>query len=436
MPFQKGLRLPGERASKLGHLEIMENPLVQKLCGQLVDIAPDPEESAKLWTPVKPGSDPLSIIFCSDGSYQVISSEAPPYCARAFIKTALIRLDHHALAGIDRNSPHPYALRDILQDSSMHHATVFPLRHVRIAGKTLYDALREVIYMSLNEDAALERQPYETLKWLVYHKWNSGAKRSLPEFKCPYCGFEGATLPYDSDAGPCPKCHRNLFLTDMLGFHQEMTEDAAPDIIASSYMAIHETLMLFAGIRYYWETKKDILKNCLFIKDGPLSIRAQYSKLVNPIRNFMQHATASGCPIHIIGQEKSGTFYDYLTLIRDCAPYPSCFIPDNSYIKKVIQNRPDQGTPYGFDTNYGGKVFLKLNAYHSMVLNVATGPYHPDPKIKDLIGFDRILATLPTILSNRFEGALMPVEIANGIASLSTYPSTKVLKMFAERNNQ
>lgn len=436
MPFQKGLRLPGERASKLGHLEFMTNPLVQKICSQLVDVEPDPESSFKLWSPLEPGNDPLPIIFCSDGSFQIISNEAPPYCARAFIKTALLRIDRHALANIDPNNPHPYALRDILKDSSLHHATVFPLRHVRMLDKTLYDAVRETIFTSLTEDHQLECQPYETLKWLVYHKWDPAAKRSLPEFGCPHCGFDGATLPYDADSGPCPKCHETLLLTDMLGFHMEMTEDAASDAVASSYMAIHETLMLFAGIRYYWETRKETLSNCLFIKDGPLSIRAQYSKLVNPIRNFIQHAKISGYPIHIIGQEKSGTFYDYLTLIRDHAPHPSCFIPDNAHIKKVIQNRPDQGTPYGFDTNYGVKVFIKLNAYHSMILNVATGPYRPNPKIEDLIGFDRILATLPTILSNRFEGALMPVEIANGIASLSTYPSTKVLKMFAERNNK
>jgi hypothetical protein len=42
------------------------------------------------------------------------------------------------------------------------------------------------------------------------------------------------------------------------------------------------------------------------------------------------------------------------------------------------------------------------------------------------------MATLPKILSNKFEGALLPVELANKIASLSTYPSAKVLELFAE----
>jgi hypothetical protein len=71
-----------------------------------------------------------------------------------------------------------------------------------------------------------------------------------------------------------------------------------------------------------------------------------------------------------------------------------------------------------------------------MVLNVPTGHHKPNATCTDLIGFDRILATLPSLLSNRYEGALMPVEMANGIASLSTYPSAKILSMFAERAHE
>lgn len=435
MAFQQGRRLPGERASKIGHLEVLENPLVQKLCGILKDIKPDPEATASLCSAAEFHSAPLSIVFSVDGSYRVIQGERPPYSARAFIKTALLRLDQSALQRIDKDTPHPFALRDILRDSAMHHATVFPLRHVEVEGKSLYDALREIIFMSLKDDAILESHPYETLKWLSYHKWNPTGRRQLPDFQCPHCRDPKATLPYDSDTGSCGKCGKTLFLTDMLGFHQEIAEDAAPDTVASSYMAIHETLMLFTGIRYYWEGSRDTLRNCLFIKDGPLSIRAQYSKLVGPIRQFLQHAKATGCPIYILGQEKSGAFYDHLTLIRDHAPYPAYFIPGDAYIKKQIQHRPDQGAPYGLDTNYGAKVFLKLNPYHSMIVNFTTGQHLSDPRAEDLIGLDRIVATLPTILSNRFEGALLPVELANGVASLSTYPSAKVLKMFSEREN-
>ena len=67
-----------------------------------------------------------------------------------------------------------------------------------------------------------------------------------------------------------------------------------------------------------------------------------------------------------------------------------------------------------------------------MVLNIPTGEFIENPTLPNLIGAGNIFATLPTILSNRFEGALLPIELANGIASLSTYPSAQILKIFAE----
>ena len=37
MPYQEGNRLPSEKASKLGHLEVIQSPLVQKLCKNFND---------------------------------------------------------------------------------------------------------------------------------------------------------------------------------------------------------------------------------------------------------------------------------------------------------------------------------------------------------------------------------------------------------------
>jgi hypothetical protein len=70
-----------------------------------------------------------------------------------------------------------------------------------------------------------------------------------------------------------------------------------------------------------------------------------------------------------------------------------------------------------------------------MVLNVPTGRYidaEDRPIDLDLIGLPRILATLPGLISHKFEGALYPVELANGIASMSSYPSASILQHFLE----
>ena len=273
----------------------------------------------------------------------------------------------------------------------------------------------------------------ETLKWIVYKKWRNNQK-GLPRFGCPHCGEIVATLPYNAEIGNCPQCKEQIFITDMLGFHQEMSEDFASDQIVSNYMNVHELLLLFTGIRYFWEKNKDALENSLFVKDGPLMMPSQYSKLVEPIRQFIEFAQRKGYNINIIGQEKSGDFFEHLQLIGKDAPLKTMFIPNDSYIKEEIKQRPKKSFQhlYGEKTNYGAKVFIKLNNYHQMILNIPTGRFNPNPNVSDLIGIDRICSTLETILSYRYEGALLPIELVHGIASLSTYPSAEILKIFAK----
>ena len=53
-------------------------------------------------------------------------------------------------------------------------------------------------------------------------------------------------------------------------------------------------------------------------------------------------------------------------------------------------------------------------------------------KKEDDFDLPRILATLPGLISHKFEGALFPIELANGIASMSSYPSAKILQRFIE----
>lgn len=427
MPFQPGDRLPGERASKLGHLDVLKSPLVQELCKSFENPLIEKPKTTPQWQPFVSSLEPQSLIFGVDGSMQPVSSETKPHKVLAFVKTALVTLDQTALATLDKREPHPFAVRDILEKSQLYHATVFPLRYVTVAQRSLYDAIRHVIFESLK--FSLDAQCLETLKWLAYEKWDSASK-PLPAFDCPHCRKTVATLPYDEEEGKCPDCHGRIFLTDWLGFHQIMTEDAAPDSIATDYMGIHETLLLFTGVRFFWEKSRALLKRSLFVKDGPLSIRAQYSKLVNPIRRFLQKARSEGVDVCILGQEKTGTFWDHLQLIGDDAPSGTVFIPDNKYIREEVQHRPAIDN-YGIYTNYGAKVFLKLDERHKFILNIPNGNT-TEPQSPSLIGGDRIFGTLSSILSAKHEDALLPIQMAHSVASLSTYPSAKVLSMFAD----
>ena len=439
MPYQKSPGLPGERASKLGHLEVIQSPLVRQLCEEFNDPKFDEGQvDVSLWRELPHEGEELRVIFAADGSLQEIIQPQPPYKSIAFVKTALLKLDQYAIGQIDQDSPNPFAIRDLLQDSALYHATAFPLKNVFIEGKSNYHAVREIIFESVKDrglNRSLDGAVMETLKWLAYEKWSELPKKQLEEFGCPHCGGPNvATLPFDQEKGHCPNCKGEIFITDLFGLHLNMTEDFAPRQLASDYMAVSETLLIFTPIRYFWETNRDTLKRCLFVKDGPLSLRATLAKLAAPIRRFFAYAQNQGIPVAMIGQEKSGAFFDHLQLIGRAAPANSYFLPNNTYIREEVQHS-NSTSVYGSDTNYGAKVFVKTNDHHQMVLTIPTGQrgeFVENPSPDRLIAFENIMATLPKILSNKFDGALLPIELANKIASLSTYPSAKVLELFAE----
>ena len=443
MPYQAGQRLTTtERASKLGHLEVVNSPFVRNLVEQFEYPAPPDDEPGKdLWHEFDPsGIDPLTVVLAVDGSFKPVRSDSYPPRSVAFVKTALVRIDRRQLERIDRDLPHPVLMKALMAESALQASTVLPLRNVSVPGISNYHLVRNIIRDSfLIESGGLVHQ---TLKWLAYRKWTPLLRSPSPEFRCPHCPRDIRGLPYDADTGTCEHCGGDVYLSDMIGFHLEMGEDQAPDSVASAYMLVHETLLLFSVVRHFWD-RGDFasLRNVLLIKDGPLTLRGQYSKLVDNIRDLLAYARDRDCPIHITGQEKTGRFVEHLDEIQrftkpksrgDLARYA---VLSHRYIRQQVDHAPERVNPYGLKTNYGEKVFAKLDPFTPLVLSVPTGEYKPDPEfpanIGDFIGLDRILATLPSLLSHQHEGALFPITLANGVASLSSYPSAAVLKLFA-----
>jgi hypothetical protein len=442
MPYQQGTRLPGEAASKLGHLAVIGSEWVRSLVQSFEQSPAAAADDAKTpWVTFDPtAAAPLSRVWAVDGSFVPVTTQEKPPREVAFVKTALMTVDRAKLDAIDKTHPHPLHLKDVMASSGLFHATAFPLKNIRTPLGSNYDAVRHIVRDSIRADEG--GAFFDTLKWLAYQKWLPAPSRS-PSFECPHChDNREIELPPDADDGRCPHCAKPVFLTDMIGFHLDMGEDAAPDSVATAYMLVMEHLMLFTPIRLCWEsTDRTELSDTLFIKDGPLTLRGQYWKLVPRMRDFLQFAKEQGRPVHVIGQEKTGTFADHLATIARFAPpkergeRPAYAVLSHGYVRREVYRTPNLANPYGFKTNWGEKVYLKLDPGTYLVLNVPTGAYDPStefPTAADLIGLDRILATLPGLVSRKHEGALFPIELANGIASMSSYPSAKILERFLE----
>ncbi|AOT68327.1 hypothetical protein [Geosporobacter ferrireducens] len=435
--------LPNESASKLGHLNVIKSSWVKSLIEdfEYVETSTEIDTRRTNWKEFDSNSDPLMNIWAVDGSFVKVTAGNHPPKEVAFIKTALLMVDKVKIELIDPKCPHPLQIRDIMDNSALFHSTVFPLNNIRTSKGNNYDAVRHIIFDSLQIDE--NGAYYETLKWITYKKWDT-LKDISPNFQCPSCAKVIDGFPYDSDTMKCPYCHNDVLLTDMLGFHLDMIEDSAPESVASAYMLIVETLMLFTPIRLLWDySDHALISNTLFIKDGPLSLASQYSKLVPNIRIFMQFAKDKGRPVHIIGCEKSGKFFDHLISIENNVPPHSrnekmhYFVLPHQYILDEVQRRPLSENQYGSRTNWGEKIYVKAEPGTFMVLNIPTGFYNSAndfPKDADIIGLNRILQTIPSLISRKHEGALFPIELANGIASMSSYPSAKILERYMDSN--
>lgn len=435
MPYAQSSRLSGERANKLGHLEVVNSDFVQKLVDAFEEPVREKSDTPTiLWNPIEPSDNILRTIFCVDGSLQTIQSSGYPRKELTFVKVALLTLDQNALDKIDPIYPHPFRLKKILEQSALFHATVFPLKNVNLPEMNTYDTVRRIIFESFN-DPSLDSEPIKTLKWLAYEKWSGNKDMKSPSFECPHCEEKINGLSYDTEIGNCPHCKKEVFITDMIGFHLDMQDDSIPSTVTTAYMLVYETILLFTAIRFFWEAKKySTLKDTLFLKDGPLSLNSQYSKLVKPIRSFLVHAKQQNIPIYLAGQEKSGRFVEYAELLAMKSPGKlAYFIPNNEFIDSEIRERPNRIDPYGLRVNYGNKLFVCNDKYHHVVLSIPTGAYMDTSSISDLIGAEKIINTIHKLVSHKHENALLPIQLANGIASLSTYPSAKVLKLFSSK---
>lgn len=441
MAYSSHGKLPDEHASKLGHLSVIQSQWVQSLIQNFENASPSATEcDMSLWHDfdISPFM-PLKYIWTVDGSYVSVKPNPPSGKEVAFVKIALLSVDNQRLSRIDKKNPHPLLLQDLMSDSALFHATVLPLKNVKTSLGTNYDAIRHIVYDSIRIDEG--GQYFQTLKWLSYKKWEKQQNCS-PKFDCPHCSKEIPGLPYDASTGTCPHCGKEVLLTDMIGLNLDMEEDNASEKVVSSYMLIMEHLMLFTVIRLMWDhTDKSIFSDTLFIKDGPLTLRSQYAKFVPLIREFIEYTKQQNRPIHIIGQEKSGIFYDHLTIVsRYAGPHqlgepPSVAALTHEYVRKEVYRTGDLASPYGSRTNWGEKIYVKLDPDTALALNIPTGTYSEEkqfPKPNDLIGLGRIIATLPSLISRKYEGALFPVELANGVASMSSYPSAKILQQFVD----
>lgn len=435
MPYtQVRGRKPFERASKIAHTEIINNPLVQqfvKSCS--LPAIPDSSALSSLVQPLPPGRSSLKTIIAIDGGLnETWIREEYPSASVAFITLGPLLLH---VADLDAVDAEPFIGPEDMQrlKKIQRYSLVVPTRAVRAPGASTFAAgVRRSVQEFLTQN---DGHLMDALAWLLFRGWRSGEREIWNIPRCPNDRCDQVDLQWEQGEATerlCPGCGQPIFLADALRLYERIDEEQGAGGILAYLLTTLEQLVLVHLIRSVWRMKADLLKEILFVKDGPLAFFGVTAPLYKPMRELMEFLRgAKGGPfINLVGLEKSGPFVDHAMLIEERLPPDHVLILGSKYIYKHVVPGDSEEKEFGFNTYYGAKAILRTREGSTYVATIPTGDYKSEPQLADLVNGVEVLRTTARLRCSMYDNALIPVVLANRLVSLADVPSSEILKKF------
>jgi hypothetical protein len=445
-------RKPMERASKISHTNIISNPAVQALLAECS--IPRPAESGvldALLLDVPPAPDqPIRAIVAVDGSMREtpVRDEFPSAAITFFVFGPLLfQLD--ALRALDKQ---PFiAPEDLVALKNIQRYTVvLPTRNVSRSGMSLRDSFRRTLHEFFARAEGGEQPLALTLRWILFRGWDTGGDKRWIVPQCPNYGCEQRDIELSElskDEEKCPTCAKPVYFIDAFRLHERIDEEQGASGVSSYTLTVLEQIVLVHVIRQIWAMKPALLREVLFIKDGPLACFGQTAPLSKPLREMAAFLGNQPDPsdgsrrmslLNLAGLEKSGAFVEHAIQIDDRLR-PGTVLPlSNEYIYRyIIPGDPNSSDPYGGNTYWGGKLIFKAHDRNVYVATVPTADgFKPTPAYGDYLNLTDVLAVLSELRCSMYDNALIPVALANRLVSLSDVPSSRILETFARANVQ
>ena len=193
-----------------------------------------------------------------------------------------------------------------------------------------------------------------------------------------------------------------------------------------------ETLTLLHFVVRTWQRTPALLGKILFLKDGPLLLRAQLSRLVEPIRALIAHISEEGRELHIVGVEKNGELVEHIEEIKRHLPeVGDYFLPSVRYLHEEIGGRTFNARTFRDRVRYGAKLLIRVGPNHVIPMDVPTIGVVLEPGVGDLLGVRESARLLSSMTSYAHDNALIPIKLANSISSIAERPSGDILRAFA-----
>jgi hypothetical protein len=435
---RKGHR-PNEYASKSSHGQLvqdssiksfLENCIIPRKADE-VDIPNDHQ-----FTFIPPILNPIKFIIAIDGGFEEIGvRDEFPSSSVCFFQLGALIFSREDLENLEQQpfiKPEDMSKLKQIQRFKL----VLPIRNVRLNSENdLRNSIRRAIYDFYRQRIDGDDETLiETLRWFVYQEYSNPSSTWVLG-SCPHC-FE-ASIPLHrsqitkENTFKCLKCGGEIYLTDVFRLHEAIDNELGAGGILGYVITSFEQILLIHVIRLLLKIKPGLLKQTLFIKDGPLAFFGQTANLHKPMRllvNFLlqQH------DLYMAGLEKSGAFVEHADEISKKLPNSTVLLLNNDYIYKyIIPGKADSSNPYGKTTYYSNKLIFKTSQGGMHVVSIPNAQVNVDPILNDYPNLMVILANIEKLKCDMYDNALLPVALANKLVSLANIPSSRILQHFA-----
>ncbi len=430
-------RRPMEQASKSSHHHVVNDPDVEEFLERCA--LPRTAEEVTLSQHVVLNYEPVAvnpirhIVAVDSGFTEVPIKKNFPSSTLCFFQFGALTFSVADLESLERSpfiDPEDMAKLKRIERLKL----TLPTRNIALKGQpTLKASVRLALYdfFAQGRDGTTL---LETLRWFLFEEYLH-AEDEYNLATCPVCEASNITL-YRAKVTPpgrvpCSKCGASLYLTDAFRLHEAVDDAVGAGGILGYVTTLLEQFVMVHFLRLLLSQRPSLLKEVLFIKDGPLAFFGQTANMYKKMRSLVRYLFDQH-NVYMAGLEKSGAFVEHAAEVSTTMKDGTVLILDNDYIYKyIIPGKADPSNPYGRTTYYSGKLIFKSRHAGVYVVTVPTTETLANPKPENLPNLMAILTNVEKLRCDMYDDALIPVALVNKLVSLANHPSSKILQRFA-----
>jgi len=431
-------RRPNEYASKSAHSHIINDQSLQEFLNQcnipkLADEVAISDCDNLFYQPIV--KNPIRNIIAIDGGYSEIAVQTSfPSSTVCFFQIGALIFSIDDLDGLGKQPfIDPDDMTKLKQIQRL--KLTLPVRNIQFKSEsTLVDSVRRTIHNFFCQKVDNE-ELIATLRWFIFQEYDVTLS-TWNLARCPVCGSTGIPLNLGEMTKDytfsCNHCSTEIFLTDVFRLHEAIDEELGAGGILGYLMTTLEQIILVHLIRLILKMKPDLLKEILFVKDGPLAFFGQTANMYSPMRSLVNFLFKHH-NLYLAGLEKSGAFVEHADEISEKLTNGTVLILNNDYIYKyILPGKADPTRPYGSTTYYSNKLIFKTLAGGMYIVSLPTAKNMPNPKEADFQNLSAILTNVEKLKCDMYDNSLIPIALANKLVSLADHPSSRILQKFAK----